>query len=178
MWFATKTCKILVAQKIGVHFLMCLGEPCVLLSSAATHTSGWILSWGDQWFSFAPCVSHAPTGWAAHTLWATAQEQASGCKQQDTFTALSGPRSVTEAGERRKHMQPLWREKLQVQWRQLLEGRARNLGHERARSAQHTRNWEVKQASMKHEQMNMNKRQMRNPGNEKIITKWKLSWQS
>ena len=36
---------------------------------------------------------------------------------------------------------------------------------------QHTRNWEVKQASMKHEQMNMNKRQMRNPGNEKIITK-------
>ena len=34
MWFATRTCKILVAQKISLHLLMCLSEPCVLLSSA------------------------------------------------------------------------------------------------------------------------------------------------
>lgn len=141
MWFATRTCKVLVAQKISVYWLMCLGEPCVLLSS----TGHWHLGMDPQlrWpviqLCFV-CLSRSSRLVCSHSQGARKWVQTGRPlwirDSLSLFLPSLGPgKSESEPGwGRRKHTASLERETAGIMeasaW-----GQARNLGCERARSA-------------------------------------------
>lgn len=151
MWFTTRTCKILVAQKISLHLLMCLGEPCVLLRSAGHSHVGvypqlrWpVIQLCSEYFSCSSRLvcSHSQGA----RKWVRTGRPSWIMDSLSLFLPSLGPgKSQSEPGwGRRKHTQPLRREKLQVQWRHLLEGRQGIWATKGLDLPQHTRNREVK----------------------------------